>query len=231
MIKGFFGVPGVGKTTILTKIAQKELKKKKYKNIYSINFECSGTIHIDYSFLEKYKIKDSLILIDEITMSADNRDFKNFSKGARDFFILHRHLGCDIIYATQNFENVDKKIRDLTAELWYMDKSVLPFFRRFTTAKRIFRCVNINELNSELTMGYRFCNFLEGLFTSNRLIVYRPKYYRYFDTWDELSIKERDNIPVMEKTPYKPRKVLKIWKNMKKIILKKKSPDGQLSYF
>lgn len=229
MITGYFGVPGCGKSTLLTKIAIKEQRRlrKRYDHIYTINLEISGTEHITYEDLEKYKIKNSLILIDEITMSADNRDFKNFSKGARDFFILHRHLGCDIIYATQNFENVDKKIRDLTNDLWYMSKSVIPLLRQFTTAKRIYRNININEHTSELTLGYRFCNFIEGIFVSNLKIIYRKKWYRYFDTWDELSIKDREEIPKHEKTPYKARKVLKIWKYLKK----KKKQDGVLEYY
>ena len=146
---------------------------------------------IDYHDLEKYKFKNTLILWDEITMDADNRSFKTFSKELRDFFLLHRHLGCDIIYCTQNFENVDKKVRDLTSELWYMSKSVIPGFRSFTSAKRIYRKININEFTSDLTLGYRFCNFLEMLFVSNFKLTFRPFYYRYFDTHDELSLKGR----------------------------------------
>ena len=85
----------------------------------------------------------------------------------------------------------NKKIRDLTIELWYMQKTVLPFFHRFTTAKRIYRQININEHTSELTLGYRFCNFLESIFVSNFEIINRAKYYKYFDSFDELQIKER----------------------------------------
>lgn len=230
MIVGYFGVPGCGKSTLLTKIAIKEQRKirKRYDHIYTINLEISGTEHITFKDLEEYKIKNSLILIDEITMSADNREFKTFSKGARDFFILHRHLGCDIIYATQNFENVDKKIRDLTSELWYMSKSVAPLLKQFTTAKRIYRQININEHTSELTLGYRFCNLIETIFVSNFKIVYRPRWYNYFDTWDELSIKDRQDIPEIQKTPYKARKVLKIWKYFKK---KKKKKIDPLEYY
>ena len=125
-------------------------------------------------------------------MDADNREFKSFSQDLRDFFILHRHLGCDIIYATQNFENVDKKIRDLTSELWYMSKSVIPFFREFTTAKRIYRNININEYTSDLTLGYRFCNLLESFFTSNFMIIFRRKYYKYFDSYNTLGLEKRE---------------------------------------
>ena len=106
MIKCYFGVPGCGKTTQLTKIAIKELKRKalgrsKYKNIYTINFQCSGCIPITFNDLGTYKFYDSLILIDEITLDADNRSFKTFSSDIRDFFLLHRHLGLDNLCYTE----------------------------------------------------------------------------------------------------------------------------------
>lgn len=189
MIKAYFGVPGCGKSTTLVKEYRKN--RKKYKNIYTLNIDIKGCKRIKKEDLEKYKFTNSLILWDEITMDADNREFKTFSRPLRDFFILHRHMGTDIIYATQNFENVDKKIRDLTSELWYMQKSVVPFLKSFTTTKRIYRNININENTSELTLGYRFCNFIESLFVSNFKIIWRRKYYKYFDSWDELSLKER----------------------------------------
>lgn len=189
MIKCYFGVPGVGKSTILAKEYKKN--KRKYDHIYTINLQLLGVEMITKEDLEKYKFKNTLILWDEITMDADNRGFKSFSNELRDFVLLHRHLGCDIVYVTQNFENVDKKIRDLTVELWYMSKSVVPFLRSFTTSKRIYRKININENTSELTLGYRFCNFIESIFVSNFKICFRRRYYKYFDTHDELSLKGR----------------------------------------
>lgn len=189
MIKCYFGVPGVGKSTILVREYKK--CKRHYDHIYTINLQIKGVEMINREDLEKYKFKNTLILWDEITMDADNRSFKSFSSDLRDFFILHRHFGCDIVYATQNFENVDKKVRDLTSELWYMSKSVVPLLRSFTTAKRIYREININEHTSELTLGYRFCNFLESIFVSNFRLCWRRRYYKYFDTHDELSLKDR----------------------------------------
>jgi hypothetical protein len=193
MIKGYFGVPGCGKTTTLVKTALKELKrvKKRYDHIYTINFRCSGCTEISWDDLATYKYYNSLILIDEITLNADNRHFKDFTNEHRDFFILHRHIGCDIVWSTQNYDKVDLKIRDLTQELWYMNKSVIPFLSHFTTAKRIYRQININEHTSELTLGYRFCNLLESFFVSNLKIIYRKPLYKHFDSYDELSIGNR----------------------------------------
>lgn len=210
MITCFFGVPGVGKTSLLAKIGIKELKllkkgKSPYDHIYT-NFFCEGLEKIDFSDLSKYRITNSLLLFDELTLDADNREFRKFPLETRDFLTLHRHEGCDIIYATQNYANVDSKVRDLTQDLWYMSRSVVPFFRRFTTAKKIYRCIVINEHTGDLILGYRFCNFLEALFASNKKICYRPRYYKYFDSYDPMMLANR---PVFESSEWKtsePRK-------------------------
>lgn len=195
MLTCYFGVPGSGKTSLLTKFARKELKRiKRGKSPYDFvctNFYCKGCKKIDYDDLATYKVTNSLILLDEITLDADNRDFKNFSNAHRDFFILHRHVANDIIYATQAYDMVDKKVRVLTQELWYMTKSVVPLISEFTTAKRIYRTISINEHTSELIMGYRFCKFLEAIFTSNVKICFRRPYYKYFDSFDEGNLSDR----------------------------------------
>lgn len=225
MITCYFGVPGSGKTTFLTKLAVRELKvinsayntkpffqkrfirfigsilsiipfigrffkSPKYKTVYT-NFYCKGARKINFSDLNTLVVRDSLIILDEITLDADNRNFKSFPEGVRDFFILHRHLGNDIIYATQSYELVDKKIRQLTQDLWYLNRSVVPFFSLFTYSKRIYREININEHTSDLTLGYRFCNLLERFFVSNSKICLRMKYYKYFDSYDEGHLSSR----------------------------------------
>lgn len=189
MIKGYFGVPGAGKSTILVKEWKK--LKKKYNHVYTINIEIKGVEKITKEDFRKYRFENSLILWDEITLDYDNRNFKDFTQEDKDAWLLHRHTGCDIIYATQNYENVDKKIRDLTQDLWYLSKSVIPLFQQFTATKRIYRTININEHTSELTLGYRFCNLIESFFVSNFKLVYRRLYYKYYDSWDLLGLKER----------------------------------------
>ena len=178
MITCYFGVPGVGKNTLLTKFARKEILLKRfglssYDHIYS-DFYIKGAEKFDYKYFKTHKMYNSLILIEEMGLEADNRKFKTFTNAERDYFVLHRHIGNDIIYATQDYSMVDSKIRSLTQELWYMSKSVVPFFKHFTTAKRIYRCININEHSGDLILGYRFCNIIESLFVSNFKFCFRP---------------------------------------------------------
>ena len=133
MIVGYFGLPGSGKTTFLTRIAQKELRniakgKSKYERVYT-NFYCQVCYKIDFKNLGVYNVENALVLLDEITLDADSRDFKSFAHHTKSFFLLHRHYNCDVIYFTQQWNNVDKKIRDVTSDLFYVTKAfanVLP---------------------------------------------------------------------------------------------------------
>ena len=190
MITGYFGVPGCGKTTFATKIALKAYKNKSYKHIYT-NFYTSFTERISWVDLASFKYEDSLLIFDELTLDCDARDYKSMNKSIIEFLILHRHLGCDIIYFTQDFSRVDKTVRNLTFDLWYLQKSIVPGLSNFSYAKRIFRNVNINEYTSELTMGYRFAGFLERLFGGVFKYCYRPFMYKYFDSFDEMQLAER----------------------------------------
>lgn len=194
MITGFFGVPGVGKTTVAVKFAQRELKrmkkgKSKYKHVLT-NFECAGCEKIKFSDIGVYDIQDSLIILDELTIDADNRDYKNFKRSSVEGFIYHRHYFCDIMYFTQDYNAVDKKIRNLTQDLYFLRRSLVFPFSLFTRYKRIFRCIDINDLTKEIITGYRFPNLWEGflsMFGLLRLggICFRPKYYQHFDSFSQ----------------------------------------------
>lgn len=203
MIVCFFGVPRVGKNTFLTMIAQRELARMKkgrsrYKHIYT-DFYCEGCEQIKFEDIGKYKIYDSLLLFEEMGLDADGRAYKTFSNGKRDFLVLHGHFFNDIIYATQDYSNVDKKLRDLTQELWYLEKSCVPFLDRWTVATRIFRNININEFTSDLVIGYRFSKTLEKLFSKVRMMCYRPKFYSKFESHNEGVLKDRE---VFESVPW-----------------------------
>lgn len=189
MIQGYFGLPGSGKTTFLTMLAQKELKKiLKNKSRYDkvlTNFYCDGCYKIDYKDLGHYSIENSLILLDEITLDADSRDFKQFDKYHKSFFLLHRHFNCDVIYFTQQYDGVDKKIRDITSSLYRVKK-----FAFISIATQIYRCLDINEQTKEIVQGYRFPNIIERLFCRVHRYCFRPIYYKYFDSWERPDLED-----------------------------------------
>lgn len=195
MITGMFGLPGCGKSTLLTRIAQKELRriekgKSKYEHVLT-NYYCEGCDRIDFVDLGKYNLTNCLILLDEITLDADNRDYKFFPQETKLFFVLHRHFNCDIIYFTQQWDSVDKKIRNLTSDLYYVKKSfstvsgfIFKPFQAFTVARRIFRTLEINEYTKEIVTGYRFPTRFERWFGRCKIICYRPSWYKYFNSWE-----------------------------------------------
>lgn len=195
MITCYFGVPRVGKTTIATSIAQKELKKirrgrSKYKHVLT-NFYCKGCERIKFEDLGRKDIQECLIIFDEITLDADNRDHKNFAKESVEGFVLHGHYFNDIIVLTQYYQMMDIKIRNLTQRLFIMTKSYIFPISKY---RQVFRTYVINEHTQELVMGYRFANWIEILlsclpfsFSFGKLsgLVWRPKWYKYFDSYDQ----------------------------------------------
>ena len=192
MVTGYFGVPGCGKSTFLAMIATKENKrikkgKSRYKAVLT-NFPVEGCFKVNIDDLGYFDIHDSLILFDEITLDADSRDFKTFPVATKNFFTLHRHLNNDIVYFCQDYSRVDKTIRNVTFDLWYLQSSVFPGFRQFSVAKRIYRNININEYTSELSLGYRFAKLREILFSQCKKVCYRPRWYKYFDSFDKLQL-------------------------------------------
>lgn len=110
--------------------------------------------------------------------------------------MYHRHYNNDIFYYTQQWDAVDKKIRNLTQVLYYAKKSYLFPFSLFTRTKQIFRTIDINDYNKEIVTGYRFPNFFEfllSLFGIIRLgeLCFRPLYYKDFDSFSQpLKLKE-----------------------------------------
>ena len=186
-IRCYFGSPGCGKSTLLTSIAVRERKRGRYQHIYT-NFYCKGFEKIDFHDLGRYHFSNSLLLLDELTVDADNRDFKNFDAAVRDFLIYHRHTHCDVIYATQDYSAVDKKIRNLTEELYYVRSisPALPLLRRIfpiSKASRIFRTIDIDEHSHDIVYGYRFATLFERIFGRVSYMCWRPRLYPFFDSF------------------------------------------------
>lgn len=169
MIKCVFGLPGAGKSTDMARECHKALKSG--RKVYC-NFSLKGAYPIKFDDLGKYMFTDSLILIDEAMNEADSRDFKKFTDELKYFFSNHRHYGCDIIYYSQAYDDVDKKIRNNTQELYFIRKLAFGFSSRVP----IYRTLDINELTHEICSGYK----MGGLFSAR--IFWRPRYYHMFDT-------------------------------------------------
>lgn len=197
----YFGLPGCGKTTLLAFFALKAVRSGRYLNVYS-NVTCSipGVTLIDNDCIGQFELRDCLLLIDEATLFADSRDYKNFSKGRLSYFLMHRHRNADIILFTQQWDGVDRKIRTITDRVYYIKKGFL-LGHWFSTCYRIPYDIiipdpkknNGGEKLGEIIQGYCKPPLLARLFA---LRIYRPRYYRYFDSWD---LEELPALPIKYK--------------------------------
>lgn len=198
----FFGLPGCGKTTLMTARAIQAVNSKRYKNVYcNVHINVPGVIYIDNECIGLYNLIDGKILIDEATLFADSRAYKEFSKDKLQYFLEHRHYNVDIELYTQQWDGVDRKIRVITDRVYYVYKGLF-------TGKWITKYYRIpygiiipdpkknqgGEKLGEIVQGYCKPNFLVRIFCPK---IFRPKYYKYFDSW------ERPYLPELPKK-YKP---------------------------
>lgn len=128
-----FGKKGSGKSTLLTKLAIKYSRKN--WSVWTTE-NIPGTHNIDDPKLI-YRMdfpERSCILIDEVSLIWDNRDFKSMDKKVVEWFRYQRHHKCRVYFFSQTFD-IDKKLRDLADDMFLVNK----YFRVFVIAKHIIR--------------------------------------------------------------------------------------------
>ena len=185
-IYGVFGLPGAGKTTFLTWVAIQALKGKQpvlgrlawkvpicectpYERVYT-NFDVEGCYKLDFDALGIQDFHDCLILIDEIMLLCDSRDYKNFPVRLRNFLALHRHSNVDIVYCSQGYADTDKRFRNLTDKIFYIEKR-----GKFTRVSPIEKSWRIDQ---DIQEGYTLCPPIGSTW------IYRPRYYKEFDSFE-----------------------------------------------
>lgn len=171
-----FGKKGSGKSTYLVRLAHDHMKKGwiVYTNLDELFMP--GVRHFNIQHLGDFVPEQrSLLLLDEVGMIWDNRDYKVFKPSVRDFFKLQRHYRVKVYMASQTFD-VDKKLRDLCDGMFLHQN----FARVFTLGKRIVRKVVITQSTSEaesrISEDLKICPPWEWTLT------YIPKWAKYFDS-------------------------------------------------
>lgn len=188
-----FAKKGQGKSTLLTKMALQHLKRG--WDVYSTEPipGCHLIAPEDIGYFEFPW--HSLVVIDEIGMIWDNRNFKNFKPEVRDWFKLQRHRKCKVICASQSFD-VDKKIRDLADDMFLLQKK----FRVFSYGKRILKILDITEATgdseSRIVDNLKFDSIL-WFWAGSRTLTFIPAWTKYFNTFaaPELGHKDFPVIP------------------------------------
>lgn len=182
LISGIFGLPGSGKSLYLSMLADRAVKGKnlnfsnqsysmfkKYDKVYT-TFPFQGAYELDFELLGKVKLEKCLILIDEIMMFCDSRNFKTFGENLKFFFSQHRKFEIDIVYASQAYDDVDKKIRNLTDSYYYICRC----FGSYSVVKPIRAFFRVSD--GAIKQGYEYASILEYYYFN------RKKYYSISDT-------------------------------------------------
>lgn len=204
-----FGKKGAGKTTLLTKLSYRHIKKgwTVYctENIPGVRFikpEYIGHYYFpdadfvpfdpdDYRGIVKlFKLLRNwiypyrpkiLLLIDEVGLIWNNRDFKKFETEVRRWFKFQRHYYTKVYMFSQAFD-VDKQLRDLTDQMYL----VTNLFRVFSYGKRILKKPTLKE-NKEDGSGtivddLRFDSIFFFMFGS-RMLTFIPRWTKMFNSF------------------------------------------------
>ena len=189
-----FGKKGSGKTTYMCKLAVKYHKAG--REVYS-NAKLPYAHLIDIKDLGKcVPPPESVLLVDEVGMIWDNRNFKNFREDVRDYFKLQRHYH-NIVYLFSQTFDIDIKLRNLT-DAMYLVTSPLPFLSVVRRIKRTIVLVQPNQdAEGRIADSLEFVPWLMNLFGAKALqFTYIPKYAKLFDSFgapDLPILQELDN--------------------------------------
>lgn len=176
-----FGKKGSGKTTLLTKLAIRYIQQG-YK-VFS-NVEIFGTYVLDPQDIGFVQYPpNSVLLIDEVSLIWDNRNFKNFKPEVARYFRLMRHYRNIIIMFSQNFD-IDKKVRDLCDEM-YLATNIFGFI---SVARKIKKTPTLHQPSTDESGSRTQEGFITENFTfyppSQWIWTYIPRYIKFFNSFE-----------------------------------------------
>lgn len=181
--KMIFGSPGTGKTTYACAIAQKAIKKG--ITVYT-NFPLKGCYKLEVDKIGQYKYSNALCIMDECGIEISNREFKKISKTLIDYMKLARHFRNDWIFLSQGYNDADLKIRTLCTQYYNLRR-----VGQLTFCREISRRVGIDEISKQVIDEYYKVPLLRG----GLHVIFRPRWYKYFDSYATPDIPENPKIP------------------------------------
>ena len=183
-----FGKKGSGKSCLLVHEIIKHQKKGWI--VYSdMPVNISGVRLINADDLKEFKpCENSLVVLDEVGLTWNNRNFKSFADGLTEYIKLQRHFKVKMIINSQSFD-VDKKVRDCTDSM-ILQSNLL---NCISISRPIIRTVTLTEPTSEAES--RIADSLKFAKIWNWKFYWMPKYFKYFDSH---SVPFREEIPYTE---------------------------------
>ena len=172
------GKKGAGKTTLLVKYMIRDMKHgwHIYTDIPDI---CINGVHIiKTSDLATFvPPPNSALYLDEVGMTMDNREYKNFPSGFRDLLILQRHYKLKMYCVSQSVD-ADKKLRDRIDSLILQSN----IGNVIGVSRPIYRTITIveatGESESRVAENLKFSSLFSIRFT------WLPRYHKYFKSFN-----------------------------------------------
>lgn len=182
-----FGKKGAGKSCSM----QKDLRKH-----YKRGWHCFADSNTDLPFVKKIDAKkifaedlpaNSFVVIDEVNLLWDNRDFKSFDPRVQKFFREQRKHKVKIVAYSQTFD-CDKKLRDLADRLAIQRKCARVFTSRryYTKTPRVISAEEARDTSRIVDDYLKVPVFFGGLD-----ITFIPKYVRDYNT-NEIHGEQKD---------------------------------------
>lgn len=206
-----FGKKGSGKTTFLAKKSYQYLKKG--RPVYTTEY-IPGTIHFDVDKIGYITFPENAVLmIDEVGMIWDNRNFKTFKPEVRDYFKYQRHEKHTVYLFSQTFD-VDVKLRNLTDAMYLCTCH----FGWLSIARKIKRSIVLvqpmGDSESRIADNLEFEPWLWSLFGAGTIIfTFIPRWTCLFNSHEKLGLPmvgESEPVPV-------PASAQKLYRKVKKV--------------
>lgn len=178
----YVGKKGSGKSTILTAEAMKYVKKG--IKVYSSE-EIPGCYKFNPKQIGKYSFDPgSVIIIDEISLVFNNRDWQTFDAEKIEWFVLQRHHRNKVIIATQS-SSFEKTIRDLVDNIYIVKK----IFRIFILARPVNRIVDITNSEGGDAVGGQI--IFKFKYSGLPIVYLLPRWTPFFDSFSIPEKKKR----------------------------------------
>jgi len=174
MVEGVVGLPGSGKTYILTMRAFRAMAKGIH--VFA-NYHLKGALYFDSwadlisltEDLRRERFK-SLICIDEVNLWAPSRFWQKIPEGVLYLWAQTRKRKIDVLWSSQSEKRVDTVIREVTNYVWYCF-SLGPF----TVARSYYP----EDLRKAKSKPLRIS-----------LVLRKGRIYRLYDTFEMIEVEK-----------------------------------------
>lgn len=187
-----FGKKGSGKSTFLTKLSVKYLRKG--WNVYSTEVKPVDGVEIpailkNVTYVEPRRLysynfpPNSCIFIDEASLIWDNRDFKTMDKRIIEWYRYQRHHRCRVYLFSQSWD-VDSKIRSLCDDFYLCEKKL----RVFSVASHIVRKPVVVHPSPDAPARIDDDMIVDGpllTFFGGKMFAFIPYWAKFFDSHKE----------------------------------------------